>query len=454
MEDIRPASVRRRLKPFMGKYLDTFSATFLIVASMLGTGILTTSGDILALVKSPAAMLGVWIASGMLAWIGAWCYGELAKKMPFNGGEATILRELFSPVLGEIAGWTSFVVGFAACNAMSALALSAYLDAALPQVAIPAKLTACLALLLVTAMHGLLGPVGMRLQTALATAKFSMLALLTLFGLYLAFPGILDQPAAPAEAVRHTASFGAPWGLAMMYAGFSYSGWNAAIYVAGEIRNPERNVKRAMIIGTSIIVALYVAINAVLLSQLPAAQLEGVRPVIAVLVKHMFGQGTSSVFSALVAFALLSSLGVSAFLGPRVLSTMLSWFGRQAAPASHDRSPINPTLIWLQAALSVFMVLTGTFAQILTVMGFLLGLFPILCILGLYRPVFLKEKTLSLKLTHYVFAPVFIAVSSCILILGAKQKPAEVCIALALVALFFFARFGTRRLAKASDPTI
>lgn len=454
MEDIRPASVRRRLRPFMGKYLDTFSATFLIVASMLGTGILTTSGDILALVKSPAAVLCVWVASGILALIGAWCYGELAKKMPRNGGEATILRELFSPVLGEIAGWTSFVVGFAASNAMSALALSAYLHAAMPHAAIPAKLTACAALLLVTAMHGLLGPAGMRMQTVLATAKFSMLALLTLFGLYLTFPGGLDQPAATTGAVRHAADFGAPWGLAMMYAGFSYSGWNAAIYVAGEIRNPERNVKRAMIIGTAIIVVLYVAINAVLLSQLPADQLEGVRPVIAALVRHMFGQGASSVFSAMVAFALLSSLGVSAFLGPRVLSTMLSWFGRQPVPPSTHKQAISPVLIWLQAALSSFMVLTGTFAQILTVMGFLLGLFPILCILGLYRPVFLKEKSLSLKFTHYVFAPVFVLVSSLILILGAQQSPAEVCIALALVAVFFFARFGTRRLAKASDPTI
>lgn len=429
----------------MRKHLNTFSAIFLVVASMLGTGILTTSGDILSLVKSPTAVVLVWAAGGVLAWIGAWCYGELARSMPRNGGEATILRELFSPTLGEIAGWTSFVVGFGACNAMSSLALAAYLGEALPGLAINAKLTACIALLLVTSMHGLLGPLGLRLQTLLATAKFAMLAFLTLFGIYLTAPGIMVTAADAAEPVRHAAAFGAPWGLAMMYVGFSYSGWNAAIYVAGEIHDPQRNVRRAMLIGTAIIVALYVAINAVLLTQLPASQLEGVRPVIAALVKHMFGSQASSLFAGLVAFALLSSLGVSAFLGPRVLSTMLGWFGRDKADESAP-TVLNPRLIWLQAALSIVMVLTGTFGQILTVMGFLLGLFPILCILGLYRGERYVESR-SLTLARYVFAPLYIVVSSIILILGAQQSPTEVCIALALVAIFFATRLCTRRLA-------
>lgn len=427
----------------MRKHLNTFSATFLIVASMLGTGILTTTGDILSLVKSPTVALLVWVAGGALAWIGAWCYGELARSMPRNGGEATILRELFSPALGEIAGWTSFVVGFAACNAMSSLALSAYLSEALPGVAINAKLTACIALLLVTSMHGLLGPLGLRLQTLLATAKFAMLAFLTLYGLYLTVPGIMT-PAPLAEPARHAAAFGAPWGLAMMYVGFSYSGWNAAIYVAGEIHDPQRNVRRSMLIGTAIIVALYVAINAVLLTQLPASQLEGVRPVVAALVKHLFGPQASALFAGLVAFALLSSLGVSAFLGPRVLATMLSWFGKDKTDDSSAPVPVNPRLIWMQAALSIFMVLTGTFGQILTVMGFLLGLFPILCIMGLYRRE-RHQNGRSLAIARYVFAPLFILISSAILILGAQQSPHEVCIALGLVALFYLARLCTRR---------
>ena len=413
----------------MRKHLNTFSATFLIVASMLGTGILTTTGIMLSLLKAPWAVLGVWVAGGILAWIGAWCYGELARSMPRNGGEATILRELFSPTLGEVAGWTSFVVAFAAGDA-------------LPGVSLRPELVACTALLLVTGLHGLLGPTAVRVQTMLAAAKFSLLAGLTLYGIFLVAPAVANQTAGSAPVSQAT-GFGAPWGLAMMLVMFAYSGWNAAIYVAGEIHDPARNVRRAMMLGTTIIMLLYVAINAVLLTHLPAQELDGVGPVIAVLVKHLFGAQASAVFSGLVAFALLSSLGVSAFLGPRVLATMLGWFakagGGEGVPAA-----VTPQLVWLQAALSIAMVLTGSFVQILTVMGFLLGLFPILCVLGLYR----RSCDLQgrpLMLVRYVLAPLFVGVSTVVLVLGAAQSPQEVGIALALVGLFFLARVGMRR---------
>ncbi|SBT05302.1 conserved membrane hypothetical protein [Candidatus Accumulibacter aalborgensis] len=428
----------------MRKHLSVFSATFLIVASMLGTGILTTTGIIVSLVKTPGAVLGVWIAGGILAWIGAWCYGELARIMPRNGGEATILRELFSPALGEIAGWTSFVVAFAAGNAATSLALSDYLAEALPGLGLRPHVVACAALLLVTGLHGLLGPLGLRIQTLLAAAKFTLLTGLTLCGIILAAPTAMIQPTG-VEPVRQVAEFGAPWGLAMMLVMFAYSGWNAAIYVAGEIHDPVRNVRRAMMIGTTIVMLLYVAINAVLLAQLPAQELEGVVPVIALLVKHLFGVQAAALFSGLVAFALLSSLGVSAFLGPRVLATMLDWFAKGRSGESASPAP-NVRLVWLQAGLSIFMVLSGSFVQILTVMGFLLGLFPILCVLGLYRRTCGLEGR-PLMLARYVFAPLFVAVSTVVLALGALQSPHEVAIALTLIGIFFLARVGIRRFA-------
>ena len=138
--------------------------------------------------------------------------------------------------------------------------------------------------------HGLLGPMALRIQTLLAATKFSLLAGLTLYGIFLAAPAVAIQPAESAQVSQATA-FGAPWGLAMMLVMFAYSGWNAAIYVAGEIHDPTRNVRRAMMVGTTIIMLLYVAINAVLLTHLPAQELDGVGPVIAVLVKHLFAGG-------------------------------------------------------------------------------------------------------------------------------------------------------------------
>ncbi len=431
----------------MKKHLGTYSAVFLVVASMLGTGILTTTGIILSLVKTPGAALAVWVGGGLLALLGAWCYGELARLVPRNGGEATILRELVSPTLGEIAGLTSFVVGFAACNAAASLAFVDYLNEALPGANLPPLLVASVALLLVTALHGLFGPMGLRIQTVLATAKFSLLAGLALYGLFFAAPIAANVPADAAHATQG-AGFWGGWAQAMMLVMFAYSGWNAAIYVAGEIRDPARNVRRILLLGTAIIVVLYIAVNVVLLSHLPAQNLEGVRPVIAALVKYLFGTQASSVFSGLVAFALLSSLGVSAFLGPRVLATMLNWRGKEADRQSDAAPQVTPNLVWLQGGLSMLMILTGSFVQILTVMGFLLGLFPILSILGLYRRASALPGWQS-ALARYVFAPLFIAVSTIVLVLGASQSPREVAFALTLVGLFYLSRVAMRRLSRA-----
>ena len=101
--------------------LSLLAATFLVVASMLGSGILTTSGSILGLVKSPNAAMAVWLIAGIHAVLGAYCYGIISRRVPENGGEASILRAFFAPAMGEIAGWVSFIVGFAASNAASAI---------------------------------------------------------------------------------------------------------------------------------------------------------------------------------------------------------------------------------------------------------------------------------------------------------------------------------------------
>jgi len=426
----------------MRNQLNIVSTTFLVVASMLGTGLLTTTGIILQLVKAPGAVVWVWVVGGILAWFGAYCYGIIARWLPKNGGEAVILREFFSPVLGEIAGWTSFVVGFAASNAATSLALSAYLDAAFPGLGLRSDIVACIALILVTLLHGAFGATGMRVQTLLAAVKFSLLAGLVLYGLFLISP----DPARISGGEAAPATFGADWGVAMMLVMFAYSGWNAAIYVVSEVKNTGHTVRDAMILGTTIILLLYVGVNLAVLRQLPPTEIEGVIPIIATLVKSMFGSGASEVFSGLVAFALLSSLGASAFLGPRVLAVMLNWLGDRADRPAVSAVHVSSRLVWLQAALSIAMVLTGTFEQILTIMGFLLGFFPIVAVLAIYRIVD-EDETAVPAVARYVLAPLFIAAMSVILMLGAWQRPVEVSVAIGLVLAFFLLRQGMRRLA-------
>jgi APA family basic amino acid/polyamine antiporter len=278
----------------------------------------------------------------------------------------------------------------------------------------------------------------------MAALKFTMLGGLTLWGLSHAAAG---SGGAEADSPPASASFGPAWGLAIMFSMFAYLGWSAAIYSAAETREAKRTVPRAMLAGTLIVLLLYAGVNLALLKHIPLPELAAEKAVIELLVRKLFGPDASSVFSALVSFALLSSLGASAFLGPRVLQTMLSW-PRTSTPNSAQpavqSSGVRPWVVWLQALLSMGMILSGTFEQILTVTGFLLGVFPILAVLGLYFPAANTPEEVP-ALAKFFAAPVFLSGSMLILVLGAMEKPLEMGIATAAIIAIFLLRHRTRR---------
>ena len=434
--------------------LSLLAATFLVVASMLGSGILTTSGAILALVKSPNAVLAVWLIAGCHAVLGAYC-GIIARRVRENGGEASILRHFFTPALGEIAGWVSFIVGFAASNAASAIGFGAYLGKAFPALGALVKTSAVCAILLVTLLHSISGPLGIRIQTGMAVLKFSMLTGLTLWGLShvpLVVPLVSGGLA--------VAPFGSAWGLAVMFSMFAYLGWSAAIYSTAETRDAQRNVPRAMLLGTLIVTLLYLGVNVALLRHIPLPELAAEKAVMELLVRKLFGQDAAVAFSGLVAFALLSSLGASAFLGPRVLDTMLDWYrrrppatgpmGQVGVPQTGGRT-VPSGMVWLQAALSVAMIVSGTFEQILTVTGFLLGFFPIFAVLGLYGK---RANTPELVpvFAAWFAAPVFCGGSLLILGLGAAERPKEMAVATGVVFVIFLMRRKSASTAPIDAP--
>ena len=402
------------------------AALFLTTASMLGSGILTTTGSILNMVRSPNAVLLVWLIAGIHALLGALCYGAIVRRLPDSGGEATILRTFFNAPLGELAGWVSFIVGFAASNAVSAIGFASYLAKAIPQTAPHAGLAAASAILVVSALHSLAGPAGMRIQTAMAAAKFLLLGSLAIFGLFHAAP--TPQSINPTFAAP--LAFGPTWGTAIMFAMFAYLGWSAAIYSAGETEKASTSVPKAMAIGTTIVMALYLAINHVLLKHIPLASLAESRAVVELLVRQLFGDHTATVFASVVAFALLSSLGASAFLGPRVLNTMLRWYRK--TPQHNGAACVPPWVVWLQGGLTIGLILTGTFGQILTFTGFLLGVFPMLSVIGLYT-----KKASEAEAVHpairYLAAPIFLLGSALILILSIMDSPRLTLGALSLV---------------------
>lgn len=432
--------------------LSLFSATNLVVANMVGAGIFTTSGLLIGELGSPLVMLALWAVGGLLALAGALCYGELGAAMPAAGGEYLYLARLFHPSLGFLSGWVSFLVGFSAPLAASSLACSHYLWSAFaPAVSaeLPRKLLAILVVTLLTAVHLRGVQTGARFQNTLTVAKVGLIMVLIAAGALsgrgdLGHLGMHVHPAGATSPSLRT------MGLALMWITFAYSGWNSSGYVGGEIRDPQRNLPRSLLAGTALVIVLYLALNVLFLYAVPPRELSGVIAVGGLAAERLFGPTARTVFSGLIGFALLSSLSALVVLGPRVYYAMArdGYFFRAVAELrAGARVPAKSIL--LQSALAAVLILSGTFEQILTYMGFCLGIFPILAVLGLFR---LRRQAIpGYRMPGFPVVPVaFALVSALILVLAFGQRPVESSIALLTVAAGIPCYFLFRRQATSS----
>jgi len=273
-----PPSLERRLGPW--------DAAAIVISNVIGVGIFITPSFIATLLPNRMAILGVWAIGGVLALFGALAYAELAARSPEAGGEYVYLREAFGGLAAFLTGWTSFVAGFSGAIAAGGVGIAAYLDRLIPGVGNavpigawhigPLAMTLSLRALVAIAVIVALALVQMRgvalgrvLQNALTTLK--VVALLVFAGVGLLVTRVSTH-AAFSDPVPLKAT---SWLFALVPVMFSYSGWNAAVYVAEEIKHPVRNVPRALIIGTAGTVALYLALNALYLRVVPHVDLSG-----------------------------------------------------------------------------------------------------------------------------------------------------------------------------------
>jgi basic amino acid/polyamine antiporter, APA family len=383
----------------LDRRLGPLDAAVIVISNVIGIGIFTTPGVVAAMLPNAAAMLGVWAAGGALAFAGALAYAELATRRPQAGGEYVYLRESFGGLAAFLTGWTSFVAGFAGAIAAGAVGVTAYLDRFVPGAGNAAAIAAwtagpltftistralvAIALILALAViHARgLGP-GRLMQNALTLVKVAALAAFVIAGVLVA---------RPAASLTAAASLPAPhgrwqmWLLALVPVMFSYSGWNAAVYVAEEIREPERNVPRALALGTATVAALYLALNALYLRVLPRSVLAGAASAGALAADVLFGPAAASVFAAIAIVIVLGSMSAMTLAGPRVYFAMArdEAFFRSAARV-HPRYHTPAVAILAQAGWSSLLVVSGTFDGLLTYTGFAVILFSALAVLSLF----------------------------------------------------------------------
>jgi APA family basic amino acid/polyamine antiporter len=438
--------------------LGLYSLTNLVIANMIGAGVLTLAGFLLVELRHPLLMMILWFAGGLGALCGALCYGQLGAAYPLAGGEYAYLTRLFHPLAGFLSGWISFFVGFSAPIAAAALAFIEYLARAFPAILtlgvfngagaaiILKKFYAISIIAIFTLVHRRGVRFGAKVQNSLTLIKIAGIALFVIIGF--AFGqgdfGHLFQ------GVRLESSFAQykSIGLSFLWIMFAYSGWNASAYIGSEIRTPKKNLPRSLILGTTVVVLFYLALNLLYVYAVPINEVSGTASIGGLAAAKLFGRSFEQVVSVFIALALFSSLSAYVMLGPRVYFSMArdGYFFRSAAWI-HPRYKTPSKSILFQGAIAGLMVLAGSFDQLLTYLGFALAIFPILAVLGVFK---LRRLGIAGKLLGFPLTPIFfIIISLLMLIFSFLQRPLESLVAIATLLLgiplyFCFFRKKTR----------
>ena len=341
------------------------SAAALVVANMVGTGVFTTSGYSLAALGRRETVLLAWLVAGILAMFGALSYGALARRMPESGGEYYFLHRIVHPLAGFLAGWVSLIVGFTAPIAAAALGLQAYLAPFVGDGLRPEWIgTAAIAV--ATLMHGLRFGHGVIVQNLAVALKLVLIVGFIAIGLLRA-----PESIAPVTLVAEDFTVGA-FAVSLVLIYFSYSGWNAAVYVASEVRDPQRNLNRSLWIATAAVIVLYMGLNAVFLYSVPVEELAEKTEIGAIAAAALGGEALRRAVSLLIALALFTSISAMVMVGPRVYARMAEdgLFPRIFATRRDVPSPA----ILLQAALAMIVVWVTGLADLLGYIGFTLSL--------------------------------------------------------------------------------
>jgi basic amino acid/polyamine antiporter, APA family len=419
-----------------------FSASGIVVANMIGAGIFTTSGLILAGLGNPVLMILLWFLGGVIALCGALAYSELGKAMPRAGGEYAFLSQLYHPLPGFLSGWVSFIVGFSAPIAASAIGFSEYLHRAFPGFPVSNKVLAAIVIIAFTVVHLRGIRFGAKVQNFLTILKVGIILVLILAGLFLG-KGNIEHFTEGSPVILSFSGL-KTMGLSLMWIMFAYSGWNASTYIGSEILHPVRNIPRSLLLGTSIVLILYVMLNFIYTYAISPEDMKGVISIGGLAMRNLFGNTMEIAFSLLISFALFSSLSAFIILGPRVYYAMAvdGYFFRFLARV-HPRFGVPSAAIIMQACLAVVMAVSGTFDQILTYMGFSLGFFPILAVGSVFKLRRIQKKHSGLWGFPF-YLPVYLFFSLAVLILSYAERPTESSFALLTIIsgipLFFYFR--------------
>lgn len=344
---------------------------------MIGIGVFTSLGFQVISITSPFSLMMLWAVGGVVALCGALCYAELAAAYPRSGGEYNFLLRAFGPAAGFLAGWISATVGFAAPVALAAMAFGAYFQDVTPGV--PASVLALGVVWLVTIVHLTGVRHGSAFQNVSTLLKVLLILALIVAGFTLAEPQ-------PVSFTPSSADFGQlfsmPFAVSLVFVLYSYSGWNAATYIAGEVVDPQRTMPRAILAATLIVAVLYIGLNAAFIYSTPTEAMTGKLNVGQIAGQYIFGEVGGRIVGGLICLGLVSSISAMMWIGPRVTMVMGEDIPALRFFATKTSRGVPAAAILTQLAVVHVLIFSQSFEAVLDYIQFSLIFCSFLTVLG------------------------------------------------------------------------
>jgi APA family basic amino acid/polyamine antiporter len=414
----------------------------IVIANMIGTGAFTSLGFQLENLNNTAVILTLWMLGGLLALSGAFSYAEVGTAIKKSGGEYTFLSHIYHPVVGYLSGWISLSVGFAAPIALSVIAFTEYFPV---HIEYP-KIAGLILIAVITLIHCYSLHFSSRFQNISTLLKVALIVVIVLIGIFV--------PDGGENALNFEHSY---WGeltssafaVSLIYVSYSYSGWNAAAYITEEFKNPVKALPVALIGGTLIVTILYTLLQFTFLSHVPRNELAGQLNVGTLAVKHLLGADTAGLFGGAISLLLISGISAMVWVGPRVTASIAaehslwSYFKKK-------QNGIPRRALALQCAISSFLLLTGTFEQIMIYCGVLLTISSLLVVAGVFL---LRHKNKNNPAPEYrsplfpFFQIIFIIISLWMIVFAFINATGETLLGLCNLALGLATYFISKRFA-------
>ncbi|HZI77974.1 MAG TPA: amino acid permease [Vicinamibacterales bacterium] len=428
--------------PATAKTLGFTSLVCLIIANMIGAGVFTTSGFALGDLGTPHRVMAAWVVGGVIALSGALSYAGLVRRITDSGGEYLFLSRLIHPVAGFIAGWVSLLAGFTGAIAFAARAFETYAFPTRPDW-LPNGLAAVGMVLLAAALHGV------KVQTGAVSQNVVVIVKVVMLSGFLAFAASVAASQGMAAPPPNPMPFSIlAFAGSLVWISLSYSGFNAAVYVAGEAKDAQRNAPKALWVGTLIVTVIYVALNAAFVYLPPFESVVGREDVAAAAAQAFGGAGAAAVIRFVTVLALVTSVFSLVMAGPRVYARMADdgvfprffRFGGAGAPTA---------AIVAQTALAIAAISLSDLRGLLSYLGFTLSLSAALTVASLFL-IARREGRAAVSVWGYPFTPAFYVLSTLVLAgLAGRRAPMELLASIITIAsgsLVYYG-FGLHRVA-------